>query len=130
MNWQTTDDGQTRCTAHGHTFGPLGYCPDCEAGGGAEAANERPSTSARDELRAWYLSERDFYASLAHQLADERDEREAKDRIGYSTIAKLGDVAIKYARAAAELIGKQGDEDFAAWLVEEKRRLLNRGASH
>lgn len=97
----------------------------------ATVENLDPAQPNREELishKQWLIDQRDFYSGLAHQLADERDEREAKDRVGYSTVAKLGEVALKFERASMEIILKQGDEEFAAWLVEEKRRLLNRGS--
>jgi aspartyl/asparaginyl beta-hydroxylase (cupin superfamily) len=73
---------------------------------------------------------RDEILELARGYKDQREENESKDRIGFSTVAKLYDCALKWHRAAVEERTKQGDKDFAAWLVEEKRRLLDRGASH
>lgn len=130
VNWQTTADGQLHCAEHGQTFGSLGYCPSCDAGGGTEASNDRPERTQADADQSLCRVVRDEILELARSYKEQREENESKDRIGFSTVAKLYDCALKWHRAATEERVKRGDEDFAAWLVEEKRRLLNRGASH
>ena len=130
MTWQTTDDGQLRCSAHGQTFGPLGYCSGCDIGGGTDAVNARPDRAVATEDEGLCRTVRDEILDIARSYKDQRDENESKDRIGFSTVAKLYDCALKWHRAAMEERIKRGDEDFASWIVEEKRRLLNRGASH
>ncbi len=130
MNWQTTDDGQLLCPEHGQTFGPLGYCSGCDSNGATEPTNQRPDRTAADADQSLCRDVRDEILDIARSYKDQRDESESKDRIGFSTVAKLYDCALKWHRAAMEERVKRGDEDFAAWIVEEKRRLLNRGASH
>jgi uncharacterized Zn finger protein (UPF0148 family) len=130
VNWQTTDDGQLLCPEHGKTFGPLGYCPSCDAGGGTEAANDKPGRAQAEADQSLCRTVRDEILTVARSYADERDENDSKDRIGWSTVAKLYDCALKWHRAAMEERLKRDDENFAAWIMEEKRRLLNRGASH
>lgn len=130
MNWQTTSDGRQHCPDHGHTFGSLGYCPDCEIGGAVEVSNVRPDRVQADADQTLCRTVRDEILEIARSYKDQREENESKDRVGFSTVAKLYDCALKWHRAAMEERIKRGDEDFAAWIVEEKRRLLNRGASH
>ena len=130
MNWQTTDDGQLRCSEHGQTFGPLGYCSGCDIGGGTDVVNARPDRTAAEADMLLCPEVRDEILEIARSYKDQREENESKDRIGFSTVAKLFDCALKWHRAAMEERIKKGDEDFASWIVEEKRRLLNRGSSH
>lgn len=130
MNWETTDDGQQRCPTHGHTFGALEYCPACPIGGGEVADVTRPSEAVARADEDLCRVVRDEILVVARQLQEQRDDREAIDRVGYSTVAKLYDTALKWHRAATDERARRGDREFATWLVEEKRRLLDRGASH
>lgn len=128
--YEPTEDGRTRCTEHGHTFGALESCPQCEFGEDAVANAERPSEEIASADEQLCRSIRDEILELARSYKEQREENESKDRIGFSTVAKLYDCALKWHRAATEERSKRGDRDFAAWLVEERRRLLNRGAAH
>jgi aspartyl/asparaginyl beta-hydroxylase (cupin superfamily) len=92
------------------------------------APPEQPSRAQADEDQILCRSIRDEILEIARSYKDQRQENESKDRIGFSTVAKLYDCALKWHRAAMEERMKRGDEEFATWLVEEKRRLLNRGA--
>lgn len=128
--YETTVDGRQRCPDHGHTFSSIEYCPDCPIGSDVEAAPERPAETGADADASLCRTVRDEILAVARSYSDERDDNESKDRIGWSTVAKLYDCALKWHRAAMEERMKREDKDFAAWLVEEKRRLLDRGASH
>lgn len=128
--YERTEDGLTRCTEHGHTFDALGSCPDCVFGEDSAATPERPSEHEATADEQLCRTIRDEILELARSYKEQREENDSKDRIGFSTVAKLYDCALKWHRAATEERTKRGDKDFAAWLVEEKRRLLNRGAAH
>jgi hypothetical protein len=130
VNWQATSDGQRHCTEHGHTFGALGYCPGCVIGEAVEESNRRPDRVQADADQRLCREVRDEILVIARSYKEQREDNESQDRIGFSTVAKLYDCALKWHRAAMEERIKRGDEDFAAWIVEEKRRLLNRGSSH
>ncbi len=92
------------------------------------ADHERPNREQADADQQLCRAVRDEILEIARGYKDQREENKSKDRIGFSTVAKLFDCALKWHRAAMEERVKKGDEDFAAWIVEEKRRLLNRGA--
>lgn len=131
MEWQATDSGDTLCVEHGKTFGPLDYCPDCPVGGGQkDAAVERTTDAQADADERLCREVRDEVLRIARDMVNGREEREAVDRVGYSTAAKLFDTALKWHRCAMEERKARGDREFAEWLVAEKRRLLGRGASH
>jgi hypothetical protein len=120
-------DESGRCV-HGHevtAMSPCDLCPrDDDAGVG------RPSRVAADEDEQLARTVRDEILELARQYKDQRDENESKDRIGFSTVAKLYDTALKWHNAATRERSTRDDKAFAEWLVEEKRRLIGRGASH
>ena len=128
--YETTADGQQRCPDHGHVFSAIEYCPSCPVIGDVETPADRPSESDAHADAALCRAVRDEILAVARSYKDDRDDNESKDRIGWSTVAKLYDCALKWHRAAMEERMKREDKDFAAWLVEEKRRLLDRGASH
>lgn len=128
--YEPTNDGRERCLEHGHVFGALDSCPDCTSATGGPVESARPSESEAVADESLCRAVRDEILELARGYKDQREESESKDRIGFSTVAKLYDCALKWHRAAMEERTKRGDKDFAAWLVEEKRRLLDRGASH
>ncbi len=56
-------------------------------------------------------------------MADERDERGAIDRAGYSTVAKLYDTALKYHRAATEERRARNDKEHELFLIDQHRRM-------
>jgi hypothetical protein len=128
--YETTADGQQRCPEHGRTFSAIEYCPECPVVADVETPADRPSEAQADADASLCRTVRDEILAVARSYSDERDDNESKDRIGWSTVAKLYDCALKWHRAAMEERMKREDKDFAAWLVEEKRRLLDRGASH
>lgn len=130
MNWQQTADGNY-CPAHNHKFGALEYCPDCDIGGSAgDEANPRPDNSVARSDEELARTVRDEILTLARGFQDQREENESKDRVGFSTVAKLYDTALKWHRAATGERGTRDDQDFAAWLVEEKRRMSGGGSAH
>lgn len=130
--WERTADGRNKCPSHGHVFTDVEYCPDCPSGGGEAKTASRPSEEAAEADEGLCRKVRDEILALARggETTADKNESDTTDGAGLSTIAKLYDCALKWHRAAMEERMKRGDKDFAAWLVEEKRRLLDRGASH
>lgn len=103
-------------------------CLACDAV--PDVAVERPGDESARADEDLCRTVRDEILAIARSYSDERDDNESKDRVGWSTVAKLYDTALKWHRAATDERQKRGDKEFAEWLVEEKRRLLGRGASH
>lgn len=130
MDWQTDAAGNTMC-AHG-TFGPLETCADCLAlvtpDSGAPA--EMPVNPAAHADELWCRAQRDALIALAVEMTVGRDEREAVDRVGYSTVAKIYEVALKFHRAAMDERVRRDDKEHARWLVEQARILKGLGKAH
>jgi hypothetical protein len=126
--WTRLDDGSYQCADHGETFGATGTCPhpDHAVASHAELDVDAPSDPQVAIDEAWCRAQRDAVVELAKQMADERDERGAIDRAGYSTVAKLYDTALKFHRAAVEERHRRGDKEHDIWLVNEHRRLKER----
>ena len=129
MNWQTTDDGRQLCVDHGHEFDALGYCPDC-------TADYEPAIKERklDTHRLAYADEkycreqRNELVTIARDLSKTK-KGDFPDLNAMSCGVKYFDSALKWHRAAMAERARRGDQEFAEWLVEEKQRLLDRGAN-
>lgn len=123
--WTRLDDGRYLCADHGETFGATGSCPHpAHAVVAVEAADtpapEDPQVIADEH---WCREQRDRLVDLAVEMADARDERGAIDRVGYSTVAKLYDSALKFHRAAVEERHRKNDREHEIWLVDQHRKL-------
>lgn len=130
MAWTRTDDGRQRCEEHGQTFALTQTCADPGCRPVAIEQHDDPPpvdiVAAKDEQ--WCRSCRDDLISLARLMTEQREEREAIDRVGFSTAAKLYDTALKFHRAAVEVRNRDSDWEREQWLVEQHRRL--KGAAH
>lgn len=128
MNWLTTDSGRQRCEDHGHEFDSLGYCPECTADyepNIKERKLETPRLAYADEK---YCREtRNELISIARDLSKTK-KGDFADLNAMSLGVKYYDAALKWHRAAMTERARRGDQEFAEWLVDEKRKLLDRGA--
>lgn len=118
-------DGSYQCATHGETFGSTGTCPhpdhDVAASEESDAAAPEDPQARSDE--SWCRSQRDKLIELANGLAEERDEHGMISRVGYSTVAKLYDSALKFHRAAVEERHRESDKAHEIWLVDQHRKM-------
>lgn len=123
----TLVDGVPFCPEHGKSFGSTEVCPECPTRVTVVESNDAaPDDPQAHADEAWCREQRDRLVDLAIRMAEQRDEREAIDRVGYSTVAKLYDTALKFHRAAVEECHRRGDRQHEIWLVEQHRRLKER----
>lgn len=133
--WLPVGDDQQRCERHpdAGAFRKLDPCPGCltDPGPALEQAQAEVVDAAALADEEWCRAQRDALIKLAGDFASERADREAKDRIGYSTVAKLYDTALKFHRAAADERRRRGEHDHERWLVKQCRELARgRGVSN
>jgi hypothetical protein len=127
-DWELVGD-QMRCNRHPDAglFPKLDVCPGCiqdpEAGGPIETAAPQTLDPAALGDEQWCREQRDALIALAEDLTKVRDDKGAKDRVGYSTVAKLYDTALKFHRAAADERRRRGEHDHERWLVKQCREL-------
>ena len=129
MNWQTTDSGRQLCVDHGHEFGSLEYCPECTADYEPSVNDRKPET-----LKLAYSDEKYCRDTRNELITIARDLSKTKkgdfpDLNAMSVGVKYFDAALKWHRAAMTERARRGDQEFAEWLVQEKQRLLDRGAN-
>lgn len=123
--WTLLPSGKYHCADHDQAFGKAESCSHSDhaviAVDSVDAdAPEDPQVAA-DE--SWCRTQRDSLIALAVEMAEARDERGAIDRVGYSTVAKLYDSALKFHRAAVEERHRKNDREHEIWLVEQHRKL-------
>lgn len=118
-------DGRYLCDEHHQTFGATGTCTHDDH---ARPAEEESETDAPDDPQvkideSWCRAKRDELVQLARDLAEERDEHGMVSRVGFSTVAKLYDTALKYHRAAVEERHRKNDKEHEVWLVRQHRKM-------
>lgn len=118
-------DGSVTCE-HG-TFGALETCSHCTAFA-ETGAIPKPSEEQANLDEALCRTVRDEILTHARSFSEQREENESKDRVGWSTVAKLYDTALKWHNAASSERMKRGDKEHAEWLLSEMKRL--KGNAH
>jgi len=124
--WVREDDGQTYCGLHDHRFvAGIATCPGCDSDplDSTTLDDAQPVDAVALADEAWCRTERDYLTKLAHELEEERDEHGLRSRMGFSTVAKVMDTALKYHRAAVEDRVRRGDIEHDRYLAAEVRRL-------
>lgn len=124
--YERTETGY-RCQLHGVEFSPVETCPHGPDCGELDTHHAAEHDQAALEDEGWCRRQRDKLIAIADEMADGREEREAIDRVGYSTLAKIYDTALKYHRAAMEERVRRGDKEHDRWLVEQNRILRGAG---
>lgn len=89
-----------------------------------------PVSQAAATDEQWCRAQRDALIEIAEEMTTGREEREAVDRVGYSTVAKIYEVALKFHRCAMEERVRRDDKEHAKWLVEQARILKGMGKAH
>jgi hypothetical protein len=120
----TLVDGKPFCPEHQTSFGSTETCPRCPLPTQQALTDDpAPDDPQAREDEAWCRRQRDAVITMAEEMIGGREQREAIDRVGYSTVAKLYETALKFHRSAVEERHKRGDKEFEIWLVEQHRRL-------
>jgi hypothetical protein len=124
--YERTSDGY-RCRTHGVDFGLIDSCPHGPDCGDSTHDHADPPDAEATSHDSWLLERRDEVIALAKQMAEERDERGAIDRAGYSTVFKGYETALKYERTYLERKDKRDEKSHDEWLVEQNRMLRGAG---
>jgi len=125
VNWEPHEGNKRRCPAHDEVFARTTTCSKCEPGKGAPLGAITPIDTDKDLS----LLEGEFREAGKYLRRNGRDLNEEGTAQDKNTAIKFFEAALKYDRAALEIIKARKDREHDRWLVEQNRLLQGNGAA-
>lgn len=132
MSWIIKADGSKLCDRHNVTFSKRDVCSHCITDPGAATETEIAESNDQGALEdeQWFRDKADQLWGFVEKMCGSASDEKKKNRVEYSTIAKVADTACKFMRAAVEERRRRDEHRHDRWLVKQCRELARRGVTN